>query len=209
MGRGLFITVEGGEGAGKTTQIAFIRRWLQQAGRDVLVTREPGGTDLGERIRHLLLHAREIEIDADSELLLIFAARAEHLGKLIRPALGRGTTVLCDRFTDATYAYQGAGRGIARERIASMESWVQGSLRPDLTILLDLPVEIGLERAGKRGLLDRFEQEDRAFFERVRQCYRELAAREPVRVRVIDAARTAAHVQHDISTILDEVIRGR
>ncbi len=206
MGPGFFITVEGGEGAGKTTQIAFIQRWLHQFGRNVLVTREPGGTELGERIRHLLLHSREIEISADSELLMIFAARAEHLQKVIKPALARGAIVVSDRFTDATYAYQGAGRGISEDRIAAIEKWVQGDLRPDLTLLLDLPVELGLERAGRRGLLDRFEREDRLFFERVRECYLDRAAREPGRVRVVDAGQPLDDVQRQISSVLQEAL---
>ena len=166
---GLFITLEGGEGAGKTTHIPFIKSVLQQAGRTVCVTREPGGTQLGEVIRSLLLAPSETDISANTELLLMFAARAEHLHQVIRPALQRGEIVLCDRFTDATYAYQGGGRGIKLERIRVLEQWVQGDQRPDLTLLFDVPVEVGIERAKGRGALDRFEQESRDFFERVRQ----------------------------------------
>src|SRR3989344_6508397 len=137
MPRGLFITLEGGEGAGKSTNLAFVQQWLQRAGREVLVTREPGGTELGERVREILLHRRDLQMSPESEMLLMFAARAEHIGKIIAPALAADKVVLCDRFTDATYAYQGGGRGIPPDRIAVIEDWVQGDLRPDLTLLLD------------------------------------------------------------------------
>jgi dTMP kinase len=207
MRRGLFITLEGAEGAGKSTSLPFVRDWLQQAGCKVLVTREPGGTELGERVREILLHGREIEISGETEILLLFAARAEHLAKFIRPALAAGTTVLCDRFTDATYAYQGGGRGVALERIAQLETWVQGDLRPDMTLLFDVPVEVGLERANRRSRPDRFEREDIAFFERVRRTYLERAAREPQRVRVIDARPPVPEVERQIAAVLQEVVR--
>jgi dTMP kinase len=200
---GRFITVEGTEGAGKTSNIAFLKASLEAAGKTVVMTREPGGTPLGEAVRDLLLSHRGDGMAADTELLLMFAARAEHLAHCIRPALARGQWVLCDRFTDATYAYQGGGRGIDVDRIAVLEHWVQGNLRPDLTIVLDVPVEAGLARAGKRSAPDRFEREERAFHEAVRTAYREIAAREPARVQVVDAAQTLACVQADLRRVLD------
>ncbi len=206
MTRGYFITLEGGEGAGKSTTLAFMRDRLARAGHQVVVTREPGGTELGERVRDVLLHARDLSISADAEALLMFAARAEHLERVIRPALETGKTVLCDRFTDATYAYQGGGRGLAAERIAQLEAWVQGALRPNLTLLLDVPVDVGLKRAGERGAPDRFEREQREFFERVRATYLERARREPQRLRVIDAGRSPTEVERQIAAILTEVI---
>ncbi|RJQ41100.1 MAG: dTMP kinase [Dehalococcoidia bacterium] len=208
MAHGFFITVEGGEGAGKSTMLAFMRDWLVQAGRDVVVTREPGGTPLGERVRDILLHARELHMTAETEALLMFAARAEHLERVIRPSLDAGKTVLCDRFTDATYAYQGGGRGLSIERIAQLEAWVQGALRPNLTLLLDVPVDVGLKRANQRSEPDRFEREQQEFFERVRATYLERARREPQRLRVIDASRTPAEVQHQITSVLVECCSG-
>lgn len=204
---GYFVTLEGGEGAGKSTQLHAIEAWLRRHGHDVVVTREPGGTALGERIRELLLHA-DGHPAIETETLLMFAARAEHLARVIRPALAAGRTVLCDRFTDATYAYQGGGRGLARERIAVLEDWVQGALRPHLTLLLDVPVALGLERAGARGEPDRFERENHAFFERVRRAYLEAAAREPRRVRVVPATAPVAEVTVEIERILAEVFHG-
>jgi dTMP kinase len=200
---GKFITVEGIEGVGKSTNIAHIRGLLEAAGIDVVMTREPGGTPLGEAIRGLLLDPRYTGMSPDCELQLMFAARAEHLARVILPALGQGKWVLCDRFTDATYAYQGGGRGIDIEKIARLEQWVQGEFRPDLTVLLDVPVAIGLERAGNRGALDRFEQEQIGFFERVRQAYLELATCHDGRYRVINANQPLAGVQQQ----LDEVLR--
>jgi len=206
MQKGRFITLEGGEGAGKSTQMAFVQQMLQQsleaAGKTLHVTREPGGTDLSEQIRGVLLDHRQTDMDADTELLLVFAARAQHLAQLIHPALERGEWVLCDRFTDATYAYQGGGRGIDMARIAVLENWVQGSLRPDLTLLLDLPVDVGMARAGPRGELDRFEREKVAFFENVRQTYRDRAAAEPERFCIIDAAQGIEQVQEQITAVL-------
>jgi len=209
MSRGLFITLEGGEGAGKSTNLAYARQCLEQTGKTVVVTREPGGTELGERVREILLHRRDLQMVADSELLLMFAARAEHLAKVILPALAAGKTVLCDRFTDATYAYQGGGRGIPAERIAAIEDWVQGSLRPDLTLVFDLPVEAGRARAGQRSEPDRFELESNEFFTRVRATYLARAAREPGRVRIIDASQSLEQVQQQIAAILGEVVDGR
>lgn len=205
--RGWFITLEGGEGAGKSSNLAFIRQWLERAGHRVVMTREPGGTALGERIRQILLHARDLEIATDTEVLLMFAARAQHLSQVILPALAQGTTVLCDRFTDATYAYQGGGRGVPAERIAVLERWVQADLRPDLTILLDVPVAIGLARARGRSEPDRFEGEQQGFFERVRACYRARAQAEPGRMRIVDASLSLPEVQCQIEAVLGEVIR--
>jgi len=200
---GRFITVEGTEGAGKTSNIAFLQARLEAAGKTVVLTREPGGTPLGEAIRDLLLTRRGDGMAVDTELLLMFAARAEHIAQLIRPALARGEWVLCDRFTDATYAYQGGGRGIDIDRIAALEHWVQGNLRPDLTIVLDVPVEVGLARAGRRSAPDRFEREQLAFHEAVRAAYRTIAAREPARVQVVDAEQPLPRVQADLGRVLD------
>jgi dTMP kinase len=199
---GKFITVEGIEGVGKSTNMDFIHRQLQASGRDVLVTREPGGTPLAEAIRSLLLDPAYTGMDTLCELQLMFAARAEHLSKVIRPALAAGQWVLCDRFTDATYAYQGGGRGVDTAVIARLEDLVQGGFRPDLTLLLDVPVELGLARAGQRGALDRFEQEQIDFFERVRQAYLDMARRHPGRYRVIDAGQPLEAVQQLISECL-------
>jgi len=206
MNRGLFVTLEGGEGAGKSTSLDFIRDWLWQRRREVVVTREPGGTALGEKIRELLLHGHD-GMSVDTELLLMFAARAEHLAQVIRPALRRGACVLCDRFTDATYAYQGAGRGVPHGRIRLLEDWVQQGLRPDLTLLLDLPVAQGLARAGNRSAPDRFEREQQDFFERVRRGYLDAAAAEPGRIRVIDASRDIAAVQEQLAAALESLGR--
>jgi dTMP kinase len=209
MPPGIFITLEGGEGAGKSTNLEFVRRWLLRDGHDVVVTREPGGTDLGERVRDILLHGGELHISAESEMLLMFAARAEHIARVVRPALDGGKIVLCDRFTDATYAYQGGGRGIPAARIATIESWVQGDLRPNLTLLFDVPVEDGRRRAGQRSEPDRFEQESNDFFARVRATYLARARSEPGRIRVIDASQSLERVEQQIGTVLKEVMGGR
>lgn len=206
MKKGIFITLEGGEGAGKSTQLAYIRQRLETAGVTLHVTREPGGTPLGEKIRELLLDHRQTAMISDTELLLMFAARAQHLAELIRPALDAGEWVLCDRFTDATYAYQGGGRGIDPQRIAVLEEWVQGTLRPDLTLLLDLPVDVGMARACGRGELDRFEREQQAFFERVRAAYLAQAQREPGRYRVLDASQSLEDVQRQIDVVLSPLL---
>lgn len=198
MNPGKLITLEGGEGVGKTTNLEMIAQYLRGQGKDIVVTREPGGTRLGEAIRSALL-AREAEPpDEMAELLLMFAARAQHLGRVIGPALRTGRWVLSDRFTDASYAYQGGGRGIDRTRIQALEEWVQGSLRPDLTLLLDAPPEVGLERARRRGAPDRFESEQVAFFQKVRREYLHLAARFPERIKQVDATRPLAVVQSEI-----------
>lgn len=207
---GLFITLEGPEGAGKSTNRDYLARHLRDQGLNVLLTREPGGTPLAERIRELLLAPSDEKMDADTELLLVFAARAQHLAEVIRPALARGEVVLCDRFTDATYAYQGGGRGLSVERIATLEQFVQGGLQPDMTLLFDLPVEVGLSRAAARGRLDRFEQEGLGFFEAVRQAYLGRAKADPQRYRLIDAAQPLAQVQQSLDALVAQIVgRGR
>lgn len=203
---GLFITLEGPEGAGKSTNREYLAARLRAEGIDVVLTREPGGTPLAERIRDLLLAPSDESMHADTELLLVFAARAQHLAQVIRPALARGAIVLCDRFTDATYAYQGGGRGLSHERIATLEDFVQGQLRPDMTLVFDLPVEIGLARASARGQLDRFEQEGRAFFEAVRDTYLNRAKAAPGRYRLVDAALSLSEVQQSLDALLPELL---
>lgn len=202
MALGKFITIEGTEGVGKTTNMAFVQDYLQQQGIDLLVTREPGGTPLAEQLRELLLAKRDERVDPTAELLMVFAARAQHLNSVIKPALAAGQWVLCDRFTDATYAYQGAGRSLPIDTIAKLEQLVQGELRPDMTFILDIDVKLGLERAGRRGELDRFETEEIGFFERVRTMYQQRAAADPDRYRVIDAGQPLEKVQQDLSTEL-------
>lgn len=194
--------MEGIEGVGKTTNIAFIRQYLEDAGKEVVVTREPGGTSVGEAIRLLLLDARQTRMFQDTELLLMFAARAQHISEIIRPALEANKWVVCDRFTDATYAYQGGGRGIAYEKVANLENWVQGDLRPDLTLLLDMPVVEGLARAGRRSKPDRFENEHIVFFEKVRDAYLGLVKDNPQRYRIVNGAQTLAKVQSEIALAL-------
>ena len=202
MERGLFITLEGGEGVGKSTNLKYVEGWLAAHGKPVLVTREPGGTAVGESIRSLLLHSANESLLPESELLLMFTARAEHIEKVIRPALNDGFWVLCDRFTDATYAYQGGGRGLDLKRIEYLEHWIQGDLRPDLTFLFDAPVEIGMARARTRGAPDRFEREQLDFFEKVRQSYLQQASRCTERMRVIDASQPLAAVESAIESEL-------
>lgn len=203
---GLFITLEGPEGAGKSTNREYLAERLRAEGIDVVLTREPGGTPLAERIRELLLAPSDEAMCADTELLLVFAARAQHLDQVIRPALARGAVVLCDRFTDATYAYQGGGRGLSQARIATLETFVQGALRPDLTLVFDLPVDVGLARASARGRLDRFEQEGRAFFDAVRSTYLERAQAQPQRYRLVDAAQTLEQVQVQLDALLPQLL---
>ncbi|GAB2197773.1 dTMP kinase [Sessilibacter sp. MAH4] len=199
--RGKFITFEGGEGGGKSTNIQFAKDYLAEQGIDLLLTREPGGTPLAEEIRGLLLANREESVDEMTELLLVFAARAQHLNRVILPALERGQWVLCDRFTDATYAYQGAGRGLSIHGIQTLESLVQRELRPDLTLLFDLDVNIGAERARGRGALDRFENQEMAFFERVRDMYLKRSVSESY-YRIIDAGRSLPEVQESVKACL-------
>lgn len=206
MYAGKFITVEGGEGAGKSSNLDFIRLLLEVSGIEVVFTREPGGTSLGEDLRNLLLGHQHTGMSDDCELLLMFAARAEHLHQKIIPALSAGKWVLCDRFTDATYAYQGGGRGISEQRIASLEQWTQGDLRPDLTLLLDLPVETGLQRAGERSAPDRFEKEKLDFFENVRNNYLQRAQAESGRFAIIDAGKPLVTVQQQIKEKISHFI---
>jgi dTMP kinase len=201
---GKFITLEGIEGVGKTSNLAYIRELPQQHGRECIETREPGGTPLGESLRSILLEHRHDGMSADAELLLMFAARAEHLARVILPALNAGKYVLCDRFTEATYAYQGGGRGLSDSRIAELESWVQGELRPDLTLVLDAPVHIGRARAGSRSTPDRIEKEHDDFFTRVRDTYLRLADHYPQRIAVIDANMALVDVQNQIKRVLLE-----
>jgi len=203
---GLFINLEGPEGAGKSTNRDYLAALLREHGVDVVLTREPGGTPLAERIRELLLAPADEPMASDTELLLVFAARAQHLQQVVRPALARGAVVLCDRFTDATYAYQGGGRGVPAERIALLEDFVQDVLRPDLTLVFDLPVEVGLARAAARGRLDRFEQERLEFFEAVRSTYLQRAAQAPERYRVLDAAQPLDAVQQRIAGLLPQLL---
>jgi len=199
-----FITLEGIEGVGKTSNLRFIKDTLEAEGHDCVVTREPGGTNLGESLRSLLLSHSEENMSPDAELLMMFAARAEHLEKVIRPALAKGKTVLCDRFTEATYAYQGGGRQLDVDKIAELEEWVQGSLRPDLTVILDAPVEIGRARAGSRSAPDRIEQEQDDFFQRVRQAYIDMADHYPHRICLIDASVGIDQVQQQVQEKLIE-----
>lgn len=201
---GKFITLEGIEGVGKTTNREYIRSLLQQAGKPCVETREPGGTPLGEALREMLLEHNHAGMSSDAELLMMFAARAEHLNKVILPALEAGNNVLCDRFTEATYAYQGGGRGINDKKIAELENWVQGELRPDLTLILDAPVETGRDRAGRRSAPDRIEKEQNDFFERVRQTYLQLANHYPHRIAVVDASVALKQVQDQIQHVMRE-----
>lgn len=200
---GYFITLEGGEGVGKTTNLEFITRQLDAAGIPWLATREPGGTPLAESIRGLLLAEGQETPHELTELLLMFAARAQHLNEVIKPALAEGTWVVCDRFTDATYAYQGGGRGQSEATIRQLKKLVQGDLEPDLTFLLDMPVAAAAERVTSRGQQkDRFEQEQQAFFQRVRDAYLNQALRNPLRFRVIDADQALESVQKDLKEAL-------
>jgi dTMP kinase len=201
---GKFITIEGGEGVGKSTNADLIQSVLESRGCEVVVTREPGGTALGEALRSILLSADIESPVAMAELLIIFAARAQHLTTVIEPALAAGKWVLCDRFTDATYAYQGWGRNIDQRAIASLEQLVQGARRPDLTVLLDMDPSLGLARAKERAELDRFEQEELTFFNRVREGYLARAKEEPARWLIIDASKTLDEVTTVIGQALND-----
>ena len=203
---GLFITFEGPEGAGKSTNLKVFAQALAERGCTPLLSREPGGTPVAERIREVLLSLHEEPMHADTELLWMFAARAQHLNSLIRPALAEGRVVISDRFTDATYAYQGGGRGIDPQRIAALEEWVQGTLRPDLVIIFDVPVELGMARARARSELDRFEREQQTFFESVRNTYLQRAAADPQRYRVIDASGDLTSVREAMQPLIEEVL---
>jgi dTMP kinase len=204
--RGKFITLEGVEGVGKSTNLATIEKVLQSLSIDYIKSREPGGSSIAERIRALLLDPEAEPMSELAELLLVFAARAEHLEKVIRPSLENGVWVLCDRFTDATFAYQGGGRGLSTAIIDQLQALVQGELRPDLTVILDLDPAIGLERARERGALDRFEKEEQLFFNRVREAYLAIAKAEPKRCMVIDASKPLEQVGHDLVAALNERI---
>jgi dTMP kinase len=206
MNSGKFLTLEGTEGVGKSTNLAYVHDWLQARNIEVIVTREPGGTPLAEQIRELLLAKREESVDQTAELLLVFAARAQHIAQVIKPALARGAWVLSDRFTDATFAYQGGGRGLDKNIIQQLEVMVQGDLRPDLTLILDIDVKLGLTRASQRGELDRFESETLDFFERVRTAYRERAIANSARYAIVDAGQTLEKVQQDIDRVLRKLI---
>ncbi len=203
MSAGVFITLEGIEGAGKSTVAVWLRQWLTERGVAVRLTREPGGTALAERVRHIVLERGSEQVSAEAEALLMFAARAIHLDNLVRPALAAGEWVLSDRFTDATRAYQGAGRGIDPEWIEALAARVHAGLAPQCTLLLDVPVELGLARArARRGQSDRIEVETQAFFERVRAGYLALAQREPQRIRLIDAAAPVESVREQVAAAL-------
>lgn len=200
---GVFITFEGGEGAGKSTMIARAVDYFSSKGREVVLTREPGGTPVAEKIREMVLGQLHNELTGTAELLLVFAARAQHLAELIRPALRQGKVVICDRFTDSSWAYQGGGRGQAAEFIAALEQGVHGDLQPDLTLLLDLPVDAGLQRMQARGEADRIELESMEFFERVRDAYLERLRQFPERMVRIDASQDLESVWADIQRVLD------
>jgi len=203
---GKFITLEGGEGCGKTTNIKFIEQFLVAQGISIVITREPGGTALAENIRQLLLDKQQEAIAEETELLMMFAARAQHIKHVIRPALAQGKWVLCDRFTDSSYAYQGGGRNMDNKAIAWLEDFSQQQIRPDLTLLLDVPVEVGMSRAKQRGALDRFELEKMEFFNRVRDCFLEIAEQQSDRVKLIDATQDLSQVQNNIIEILQTFI---
>ena len=205
MERGKFITVEGIEGVGKSTNMAVLVERVKAAGHEVLTTREPGGTPFAEDIRDILMHRRDEPVPAIAELLLMFAGRSFNVHNVIRPALEKGTWVVCDRFTDSTRAYQGGGRGLPMETVDAVAEWVHGDTWPDLTILLDAPVDVGMARAGSRSEPDRIEQERHDFFERVRACYLDIAAREPERFVVIDTTRDIEAVKADVAALIDQL----
>ncbi|MEE9338876.1 MAG: dTMP kinase [Methylococcaceae bacterium] len=206
MNEGKFITLEGGEGVGKSTNLLFIKEQVEKKGIKVITTREPGGTDFAEKIRALLLENREEKVAENAELLLMFAARAQHIDHVIQPALTKGQWVLCDRFTDATYAYQGGGRSMDMQMIAWLEDKIQGTLRPDLTLLLDAPIDVGIDRASQRGKLDRFESEKISFFEKVREVYLQRAKKYPQIIKVINADQDLDKVQSEINLQLQTLL---
>ena len=203
---GKFITLEGMDGAGKSTHLAGLAQVLRERGLTVRTTREPGGTALGEKLRQLLLD-RDQRLHPETETLLMFAARHEHLDKMIRPALAAGAWVLCDRFTDATFAYQSGGSGVSWARIEALERWVHADLQPDLTVYLDVPPELGRARRDRIKAPDRFEQEAEAFFERVRAAYLRRAREAPARIRVIDASAMIPEIARHLENVLDELIK--
>jgi dTMP kinase len=203
MNKGKFITIDGIEGAGKSTQIAFICDYLQRKGLDVVKTREPGGTELGDKIRKLLLSRDTGDMHSDTELLLMFSDRNEHIQRKIKPALNAGKWVISDRFTDASFAYQGGGRELDIERISELESWVHGEFQPDLTIILDIETDLGMRRIEARVEKDRIEQEDWDFFERVRKAFVDRAKKYPERIKLIDATCSVEEVQQKIKSLLE------
>ena len=200
---GKFITLEGIDGAGKSTHLGWLQDWLRERAIEHVITREPGGTPLGEKLRELLLHH---DMHLETETLLMFAARREHIAQVILPALQAGSWVVSDRFTDATFAYQGGGRGLGIERIEVLEHWVQNGLQPDLTLLFDVPLEVSRERLAKTRVLDRFEQEQQDFHQRVRNCYLERARRDPQRIKLIDSTRPIDVIQQELATLLQELL---
>ncbi len=201
----LFITLEGGEGAGKSTAMRYLQQQLTRAGIDVLTTREPGGTVIAEQIRQILLQKQDEPLTIATELLLVFAARSQHIAEVIRPALARGQWVLCDRFTDATFAYQGGGRGVPLSIIATLEQLVQQDLQPDYTLLLDAPPSLGMKRIQRRAALDRIEAEQLAFFERVRQAYLLRAKQAPERFVVINSAKPLSEVKRQLAALVTQL----
>jgi dTMP kinase len=201
-----FISIEGGEGAGKSTSIEYIKQKLEACGIECVVTREPGGTPMAEDIRQLLLQHRDETVDPYTELLLMFASRRQHVENVIRPALAAGKWVVCDRFTDASFAYQGFGRGLDKDFITSLKHWVHSDLNPTMTLLFDLDIAIGMERAGKRSDFDRIETEEMSFFERVRQGYLTQAKAEPQRYRIVDASQSIANVESQVDDFLTPLL---
>ena len=202
MSKAKFITFEGVDGAGKSTHLAWFADTLRQRGLDVLITREPGGTPLGERLREILLNQT---MHAETEAMLMFAARLEHIEQVIKPALQRGIWVISDRFSDASFAYQGGGRGVPLEKLEKLESWVHADLQPDLTLLFDIPVEVARQRLSNNATLDRFEQEQSSFFEKVRQAYLDRRAKTPLRFALIDASQTPEQVKVDLMKVVASI----
>lgn len=205
MTQGKFITLEGIDGAGKSTQLAWIVELLQRAGLQTVLTREPGGTPLGEQLRALLLD-KSMTMHPETEALLMFAARREHLDKVIQPAVAQGQWVISDRFTDASFAYQGGGRGLDTAKLEILEHWVQGALQPDLTLYFDVPVEVGRQRVSQGGSMDRFEQEQAEFFQRVRAAYLDRARQFPGRIKIIDSSQSLAEVKAAVEQTLQPLL---
>lgn len=202
---GKFLTIEGIEGVGKSTAVKYIETYASEMGREVVVTREPGGSEIAEQIRKVLLTTHEEKMSADTELLLMFASRAQHIASLVRPALQQGKWVVSDRFVDASYAYQGGGREIDLDHVRMLDKWIVGNLKPDATILLDAPPDLGMRRAKKRGAQDRIEQEKVDFFERVRANYLQRAKEDPKRFHVIDATQPLSQVHNEIKQVIDKL----
>ena len=201
--KGMFITLEGSEGVGKTTSLVFVKDYIESLGHRVVVTREPGGTPLAEELRNVLLSKREESVEIDTELLLMFAARSQHVNQVIKPALDSGAWVICDRFVDASYAYQGGGRGIEFDKIEALENWCLKGFAPDLTLLLDMSVEVGIERTKKRGEADRFEVEKMEFYQKIRKAYLQRAEKEPNRICIVDASPSVETVQATLTKVLN------